>query len=170
MKTLLFLFLLPLGALAQKMTAVEYNDKIIGYQNEIGYKLLAIGEYIGSEEITTEEGANAVRLEALEVTRESIKGLEKMGAFKGDDALRKSALNLFRFYEKIIKDQYAQMIDLIYKEDFSEADSDAISLLVAKITEEEMPLDQKFQTAQIAFAEKNNIELQDNPLQEELDK
>ncbi len=169
MKALFFIFLLPLGAFAQKMTAVEYNDKIVNCQNDIGYKMLAIGEYVGSEEETTKEGANLLRDSALKAAKKAVSELEKMGAYNGDDAMRKAALNLFRFYENILTNEYAQMVEILYKEDFTEADSDQLALLVQVVSEKEAPFDEKFETAQVAFAAKNGIELEENPLQEKID-
>ena len=169
MKTLLFLFLLPFTAFAQKMTAVEYNDKIVNCQNDIGYKMLAIGEYVGSGEETTKEEASNLREIALKAAKKAVSDLEKMGAYSGDDAMRQAALNLFRFYENILTNEYAQMVDILYKEDFTDADSEQLGLLVQVVSEKEAPFDEKFQDAQVAFAKKNGLELEENPLQEKID-
>ncbi len=172
MKTTLrlaLLLLLPLSGVAQKITEpVEYNDKIVGFQNDIGYKMLAMNDYIGGDDSNKQE-AHALRLELLQVTKESIAGIQKMTAFEGNDDLRKSALELFRFYQRVVENEYKEMIDILYSEDLSEDDIVALEEIVNRVTVEEGTYDDNFQTAQEAFAKKHNLELEENELQEEID-
>jgi len=172
MKTILklaLLLLLPLGSLAQKITEpVEYNDKIVGYQNNIGYKMLAMNEYIGGED-SNKERAHSLRLELLQTTKESISGVQKMPSFQGNDELRQSAIELFKFYQRVVENEYKQMIDILYSEELSEDDIATLEEMVNKITIEEGTYDENFQAAQEAFAKKHNLELEENELQEEID-
>lgn len=172
MKTTLKLFLLlllPLGSFAQKITEpVDYNDKIVGYQNNIGYKMVAMNDYIATDD-SNQERAHALRLELLQTTKESIAGVQKMTSFQGNDELRKSAIELFKFYERVIQTEYKEMIDILYSEDLSEDDVVTLEEMVNRITIEEGSYDDKFQQAQEAFAAKHNLELEENELQEEID-
>lgn len=170
MKALIFLlFLAPFAVSAQTgLTPVQYNDKIVDYQNEIGYALVAMIDYIGAEDSQL-AAAEALRLEVLKKTKASIAGLEKMTAYEGNDVLRKAALDLFRFYLRVVEVDYKKIIDIVYKEDITEADATALSELVVKIEDEEGKYDSTFEKAQLAFATTHNLELEENELQELID-
>jgi hypothetical protein len=167
MKSLLFLLLLiPVGSIAQKITdPVTYNDKIVQYQDNIGYAMVAMNEHIGTNESTL-SSAEELRLDLLKIILESIAGIKKMQAFDGNDDMRKAGLALFQFYEKAVSTDYREAINILYKEDLSEDDITVLEGIVAKITEEESEFDIAFEEAQTAFAKKHNIDLEENELQE----
>ncbi len=167
MKSLLFfLLLIPVGSTAQKITdPVVYNDKIVEYQDQIGYAMVAMNEHIGTDESTL-SSAEELRLDLLKIIVESISGIKKMQAFDGNDDMRKAGLALFQFYERAVATDYKEAISILYKEDLSEDDITVLEGIVVKITEDESEFDIAFEKAQTAFAKKHNIELEENELQE----
>jgi hypothetical protein len=168
MKNLLVaLLLLPLFAAAQT-DPVVYNDKIVAYQNDIVSGMLNLNEAINVE-TSTRESIETLRVQLVKTAQTSIANTQKMSAFEGSSELRDAAVALFKFYEGVIKDEYRQMIDILYKEDITEEDFVNLDNLLQRVTEEEVAYDERFQNAQAAFAEKHGLELMENELQEEID-
>lgn len=167
MKSLLFILLLiPVVGIAQKITdPVLYNDKIVDYQNNIGYAMVAMNEHIGMDGSTL-SSSEELRLNLLKIIKESIVGVNKMESFDGNDDLRKAGLALFKFYEQAVSIDYKEAISILYKEDLSEDDVSALEAIAAKITADESEYDIAFEDAQVAFASKHNIDLEKNELQE----
>lgn len=168
MKNLLIAFLmLPLFAAAQT-DPVAYNDKIVNYQNQVVAGMLSLNESINIE-TTTHESIEKLRLELVKTAQSSISGTQKMPGFDGSTELRDAAVALFKFYEDVIQDEYKQMIDIIYKEEITEDDYANLTIILERVTQEEVAFDERFQNAQAAFARKHGLELIDNELQEEID-
>ena len=171
MKTF-FIFLvsaLPFFAGAQSDdAAIAYNDHIVELQNRIGYKMVAFNEKVG-EEGSTRESVDVYYQDLLAETREVIKEAEKIAPFEGNVALRNSAINLFKFYEKVITTDYKRMLDIIYAPEISDEMYEELTNILAKVTEEEAGYDQAFQTTQEIFANKYGFDLTPNELQEEMD-
>lgn len=147
--------------------AVAYNDNIVELQNRIGYKMVAFNEKVG-EEGSTRESAEVYYQALLNETRKVIKEAEKIGPFDGNVSLRNSAINLFKFYEKVITTDYKRMLDIIYAAEVSDEMYDELAEILAMVTEEEAEYDQAFQSEQVQFAEKYGFELTENELQEEM--
>lgn len=169
MKILFLLLLLPVVGFTQKITdPVVYNDKIVDYQNDIITAMLELSGSVGSDGYTLEM-CEEIRLKTLKIANQSIAGVNKMQAFNGNDDLRKAALQLFQFYERIISNDYKDVMEIVYKEDVSDEDIARLEELSVKVTEDETALDLVFEEAQIAFAEKNGFDLKENELQEDID-
>jgi hypothetical protein len=169
MKNLLIAFLLlPLFAVAQTKDPIAYNDKIVGYQNDVVSGMLSLNESI-SLETSTRESIEALRLELVKTAQTSIANTQKMPAYDGSTELRDAAVALFKFYEGVIKDEYKQMIDIVYMEEITEEDYANLNIILQRVTEEEVAFDERFQNAQGAFARKYGLELIENELQEEID-
>lgn len=171
MKTLFLLLVLLTSGLAsaQKFSsAVEYNDHIVDLQNEIGYKMIAFNEQVGGENSTMEQ-VQPFFDDLLSTTRDVIQRLEKVQPWENNKELKLAALELFRFYERTIDKDYRQMIGIVYKAEMTDEDYQALTEILAKVTEDEKAFDNRFQLAQQAFADKYNIDLEKNELQEELD-
>lgn len=171
MKTILLLFVLMVSGLAtaQKFsTAVEYNDHIVGLQNEIGYKMVAFNEQVGGE-TSTMESVQPYFEDLLATTRDVIKRLEKVSPWEKNTELKSAALELFRFYETTIDKDYRHMIEIVYKSDMTDDDLAELTTILEKVTVDEKAYDQRFQDAQQAFADKYGFVLERNELQDELD-
>jgi hypothetical protein len=169
MKNLLFaLLLLPIATAAQIKDPIIYNDKIVGYQNDVVTEMLNLNESINLDN-STHASIEAQRLQLLKTAQRSVSDTQKMPAFEGNTELRDAAVSLFKFYEGIIRNEYKQMIDIIYKEEITEDDLATLNALVARITEDEIAFDERFEKAQSAFARVHGLDLIENELQEEID-
>jgi hypothetical protein len=169
MKNLLFaLLLLPLATAAQTKEPIVYNDKIVGYQNDVVNEMLNLNASI-NQEGSTHASIEAQRLQLLKTAQRSISDTQKMQAFEGNSELRDAAVSLFKFYDGVIRTEYKQMIDIIYKEEITEDDLTELNALVVRITEEEITFDERFKKAQSAFARTHGLDLIENELQDEID-
>lgn len=171
LKSIMLLFVLATtGAVsAQTFTnAVDYNDHIVGLQNEIGYKMIAFNEEVSSENASA-ASVKPFYDDLLTTTKNVIVKLEKVKPFEKNVELKSSAMDLFKFYETTISEDYKEMIELIFGDELDEAAMTRVQELLVKVTEAEAAVDAKFKNAQEAYAKKYNIDLEENELQEEID-
>lgn len=148
-------------------TAVEYNDYIVKLQEktirkslDLG-KVLETGDSLAIRKSFDEFGAQA---------KTSLEELKKLDTFEGEVELRDNALKLFQFYVTIYEKDYKEMIDLVTKKDINKNDLKRVDEIVAKVSAEETQFDAGFATAQQTFAKKHNMKIQQNNLQNEIDK
>lgn len=163
MKKLLFAFLLLFSvhfSFAQDQEAIAYNDKIVTEQTKIAESILSFSNN------PNEFGLSQIQKQA----EESLNTIKSMKPYKGEKNFLNCAKNLFKFYIDITKNEYKQMLSLITESSkYSEKELvDKVQKLTNSLTKKEKPLDEKFQAAQVAFAEKFNFKLTKNALQEEL--
>jgi hypothetical protein len=163
-KFFLLLLVIPfaLSASAQK-DALEFNDIIVGEQTKIGQKLIDFNYAV--EAGTDTDLPLKLTLEQIKV---SLAEVEKI-SWQDGAALKKSAIELFKFYQSIVSNEYVEMVNIIEKPELSEADITRVNELMASITEREAKLDAEFAAQQEAFAKLNNFTLTENELQDELD-
>jgi hypothetical protein len=144
--------------------ALEYNDYIVEAQNKIGKSLLDLMAIVNTAESTHEQAKAS--LQVLNNTIDlSINTLENLEEYSPDYGLRKSALDLFRFYQRTMRNQYVILTDEIY------SDNPNVELLdktMAQISQEEKTYDDAFQSAQEQFARANNFVLEQNSMQEQI--
>jgi hypothetical protein len=171
LKSIMLLFVIALSSAVSAQTftnAVDYNDHIVGLQNEIGLKMIAFNEQVSSEYANT-ESVMPYYDDLLKTTQDVIKKLEKVKPFEKNVELKNAAMDLFRYYETTISVDYKEMIQLIFGGELDEAAMTRVQELLVKVTEAEAVVDTKFKSAQEAYAKKYNIDLEENELQQEID-
>jgi hypothetical protein len=170
MKKLVYLLFIvaALGAIGceKKLTATEYNNKIINEQSKV---LDLVLEFTAKVDSSDMKGARAL----LDITGvqcdSSIKIIEAMGPFEEDASFKDAAIDLFKFYKRAFAQDYKELLDIIEKEEPTMDDLDRINTIVEKVGDEEKVVDDKIQTAQKAFADKHNVKITDNSLQDKID-
>lgn len=169
-KTIALLFLLPLHLFGQTTDeAIAYNDKIVGLQNNIIEKILAFNENLERED-ATKESQNMYLNDLKKVAAASLKEIGTYKAFYGNTELRDAGKALFQFYNDLINATYTEMIEIVFKDEITDADFERLNTILEKVTAEEAVYDDRFQRAQEAFAKKYNLELEENEYQKEIDK
>jgi hypothetical protein len=166
---MLFALLFVMHSKAQTFTsAQEYNDYIVNVQVSIGEKMLAFNDIVGDENVTLEYAIS--ELNAMVAFADGvIAKTSKITPFEKNIELKESAIALFRFYRQILNEDYRKMVTIYYDPNLNEESIKEMEVILESISQREAPLDERFQTAQIAFAEKYNLELLENELQEEID-
>ena len=171
MKSVLMLFalLFVVQSKAQTFaTAQEYNDYIVNVQVSIGEKMLAFNDIVGEENSTLEYAISELNA-TVAFADDAIAKASKITPFEKNSELKESALALFRFYRQILNEDYRQMVSIYFDPNLNEESIKEMEAILESISQREASLDKRFQTAQIAFAEKYNLELLENELQEEID-
>lgn len=148
-------------------TAIEYNDFIVKLQEKTIRKTLALGEVlVKGDSLAIHKSFDEFGTQA----KASLDELKKLDTFEGEAELRDNALKLFQFYVTIYEKDYKEMIDLVTKKEISEKDLKRVDEIVAKVAADETQFDAGFAAAQQTFAKKHNMIIQQNNLQNEIDK
>ena len=169
--SLFLLICLVLGAKAQAPTfnsGVDYNDYIVGLQNNIGKAIVEFNEVMGGEEVT-KASIEPYYLSMKLAAQQAVIKTKALGPYKGNTELRNAAVNLFQFYVETFGNEYREMIDLVIEAEITEATLVRVNEILASVTEKEGGLDQAFQMAQGNFAKQFGFSLTENELQEEID-
>lgn len=143
---------------------VKYNDYIVNEQNEIGESLLALMGVINDETSTLDIARSY--LAALNSTIDhTIADMNNLEELKNDYGLKKSAMDLFGFYKRIMSDKYSVIITQLYAEI---PDVELITRITGEVTDEEKGFDAAFQQAQQSFASGYGFTLSPNSMQDDL--
>lgn len=145
-------------------SAIEYNDFIINNQTKIIRSFLNLANLAGTEEFAKH------RKETLSICDKAIKEVASMGDYDGDTKFRDAAVNLFKFYKRIITNEFNEMNTLLMDENFDEKSLQKITELQEQVSQEEMSYDNQLQKCQGAFASKHGFEIEKSELQDAIDK
>lgn len=142
-------------------TAVAYNDFIVGEQTKVGE---AIKQFINTYSNSTDSSlVQQARKAIVKQADSAVKHLRAATSFKGDTALKQSAIRLFKFYSVSAANEYNQLVQLAFDTKKStEQLNKEIAAIAKDITEREKAYDIDFQEAQKAFATKHNMSLTEN--------
>lgn len=163
----LFVLTATLTACEPKISATDYNNTIVGEQGKIVNKMLDMTAKINNNQFK----AALDELDgAIAQCDSSIATVTKLGAFEDDSKFHDAALDLFKFYKKILSNEYRKMLEILNKEDISMEDVAEIDNLTKNIEGEEAKYDNAMQNAQEEFAKKHDVKITDNSLQEKIDK
>lgn len=139
-------------------TAVEYNDYIVDQQTAVGAAITAYMNEV-DDSLSTKESCNKQRLLSLAKVKDCRNNIKAMPAWKGDAGLRDTALLLFDFYVRTFENSYAQVLDLIFTDPFTEETELALDKLVAELSADEAVYDSWFLNCQERFALKYGFTL-----------
>lgn len=147
--------------------AIHYNDRIVGCQNRIIEKMLALADSFS----TTDPTPMQEKLRALKKQiDESLADVSRLQGFKGSTRLRDAAVALFVFYRDIASSEYAELVAILGKgENISDNDRERLQEIQTAITAREAPFDLELQAAQKEFALKFNITVSENKYQKKID-
>ncbi len=153
-KTIFLLLLIPVAfSVSAQIDGASYNDMIVDEQTKIGNKIVGFSTAESNEDM---ELAHTILLQQVDA---SIAVIQKLGAWKGDGALQSSTLRLFNFYKSIVSVEYREILNLMKKEELSEADAARLDAITADIVAREATYDNDFAAQQEAFAARNGFDL-----------
>jgi hypothetical protein len=146
--------------------AAEYNEYIMENQKDIVNVFLEFGKAVENDL----DSADRTLDKGVKISDKALFNLKGMPAFKGDSAFRNAAIQSFEFYGYIIANEYRQIIS-IRRKGVNQTDEDFAFLngLPELIGKREEKYDRAFHNAQKAFADKNNLSLVKNELQDKVD-
>lgn len=147
-------------------SAVEYNDYIVGRQTTLMRNIMDFVKVAESDLDSAEKMLDKY----VKETGAMITEIKGMPPYKGDSTLRDAAVGIFGFYKKIFDKDYRDILHLRSEQDGTSTDiEDRIQQIVKNVEDEEKGFDNRFQSAQKAFARKNNMKLIENEMQKEFD-
>lgn len=148
-------------------SAQEYNDYIVKRQTILMQDVMDFVKVSQNDLDSAERMLDNFVTKTKTMTTE-IKG---MPAYKSDSTLRDAAVDIFGFYARVFDSDYRDLIHLKKEQNgTSQEIEDRIMGIVKKVTQEEAGYDNKFQSAQKNFAQKNNLKLLENEMQKKFDK
>ena len=170
MKKLFYLFVISAvattAACKKKITATEYNNKIINEQSKVLDLVLEFNAKIDQDSFAQ---ARSLLDKTVVQCDSSINTIDALGEFDGDAAFKNAAIDLFKFYKRIFSQDYKELLDIIEMSEPTDGDYLRAADIAKKIENEEKVVDDKIQSTQKAFADKHNVIITDNDLQEKID-
>lgn len=145
--------------------AIQYNDFIVNKQTEVAKQIMQFAAESQTDLNTAEQTIN----QAVSKVSQTITAIEGMPDWKGNTALRDSALSLFRFYKTIFSDDYRRIIAMQKDGTVSQEEKTEYYQITQKINSSEAKLDAGFKTAQKDFALQNGFKVATNELQGKID-
>lgn len=148
--------------------AIEYNDFVINEQNVIGSKILVLITII-QDPTATKEQANEALADAVRTSQKAVEGMGNVTPYEGGERFHKAATELFSFYNSMFRNEYKEVVDLVFSEEITAEDEVRMGELVEIISNKEAGFDQEFSGAQNEFAQRHNFTLRKNELQDQFD-
>ncbi|MBI5326174.1 MAG: hypothetical protein HZB41_13040 [Ignavibacteriae bacterium] len=150
-----------------EMTPLDYNDAIIAEQTKIINTMLELSNSFNNSDVNVMDD----KLEGLnKQTSKSIEVLENMEPYEGNNELRASALELFKFYESLSEKEFDEMVEILKKKNkITNDDITRMGEINKSIVERETILDRNLSQAQHSFALKYNFTVEKNKLQNKID-
>ena len=147
-----------------KLTALEYNDAIIGIQMQILTPMMKTMELEGADVVADLKATIAT-------TEKSIDELKNMAVYKGGEEMKTTALDLFNFYLSTMKGPWMEACVLFAEkgENMNEEEVARFQELLSSAGKEEVKYDEAFGKAQNEFAKANKFEIERNAMQDEID-
>ena len=147
------------------INAVSYNDSIIEEQSKVIKYMLDMTRNMESNlseaDKQREAGVNQAKL--------SIRKIEMLGDFKGDNSLGNAAMDMFKFYQNTFESDFKEMLSILKKEKIDSLDIQRVSEINASLAVKETQVHSAFEIEQKKFAQKNGFEMKENEMQKDLD-
>lgn len=142
-------------------TAVDYHNYILAEQEKVVSAVIEFSNHFNSND--------SILLENYQNTKSNIKSaledIRHMPPFESDSSFRDACIPLFELYYSAMDVEYREMVDLFIKKDFSKKTQDRVTFLLNSINEREKKLDYRMKQAQADFAQKFNLDIKTNPVQ-----
>lgn len=164
---LLFVAIVALVGCGKKVDPTEYNNTIVGEQSKIVNHMLEMTDQINKSQF--KEALVGID-GSIAQCDSSIKKVSELEPYEGDAKFRDAAVDLFKFYKKILDNEYRKMLVVLNKPEITMEDVDQIDKLTGGIEAEETKYDNAMKVAQEEFAKKYDVKIVDNTLQEKIDK
>ncbi len=156
--------LLIFSAQAQNKKAAKYNNTIIDIQHKLTPDVV---DFFKAFEKGNLEELKAKKAKLVKDFDKAIVKVNKMQAFEGDTKLRDAMLAWLKLYESSLDAEYNHIIEAAGKPKDKRTDEDRAKLekLSKELIAKEVETDQNFETAQVEFAKRHNLELVEYPIE-----
>jgi hypothetical protein len=152
-----------------KLTPIEYNDSIIGFQEKVIKKVLDFSQNFQMLDTTQREARlNDVIIEI----DNSIGSLKNLSPFYGNTKLREAALVWMNFFRNAFDREYREIISIEKKpeNEISENDNIRMNDLSKSVAEREIQIHKDFKKIQQEFYKQFDIKGRENEMNQEIEK
>ncbi len=155
--------LLIFSAQAQNKQAAKYNNKIIDIQHKLTPDVVNFFKAFENGNLEDLKAKKALLSKDFD---KAIVKVTAMKPFEGDAKLRDAMLSWLKLYESSLDTEYNHIIELASKPKDKRTDEDRAKLekLSKELIAKEIETDQNFETAQIEFSKRHNLELVEYPI------
>lgn len=150
----------------QFKTPVEYNQYIVNEQQKVVNIMISFSNKFNTTDSLLMVNYNYTKNELKKV----LENIRKLPPYEGDESLKNAALPLFELYYSAMDIEYKEIVSLFIKKDFGNKTQERVNSLLQSINEREKLLDVKFKQAQTDFAKKYDLKIENNQLQQEVNK
>lgn len=137
-----------------------YNDDLVNAQTKVYSKIDSLEAFLNAD-VIDESAVDGALEDAILVDSLSIKKVEKMGAYLGDDKFQKATIDLFTEVKSLLENNYKELYELYKKpiEDWEDADFDKMYDIWDAIDDGISTKEDAFTDAQNNFADANDLTL-----------
>ncbi|WP_129019507.1 LIC11966 family surface protein [Edaphocola flava] len=147
--------------------ATDYNNKIVEEQSKI---IKSVFELVNVMQTSDSLHAQQKRAELVTIVDAAIKNAHTL-SYSGDDkGLKASYQKLLQFYKKTMSEDYTEIIAISFNKNAKASDAQRVQEKVDAISTAESAVDKEFQDAQMAFAKAHDMKVQENELQQQINK
>ena len=144
--------LLLLGACT---TPADYNTSIMREVNRVERSALEIARLLGEKDF---DAALIAFQEGKAQTSASLRRLQRMSAFRDDDALRQAAIDFVAFYDGLFTEEYQQMFDLLQRgAPYTMDEADLLFEMKNNISKQGVDVKQRLVNENVAFVRRYNL-------------
>ena len=149
--------------------AIRYNDRIVDSQGKI---ILKIFDLAKAFEKSDPDEMDAKLLDLQTQIDESLVTVSAMESFDGYVRLRDAAIELFKFYQDISREEYQEIVEILSQpqSDITKDDYYRLQDIQADVEEREADLDKELQAAQQEFAKIHGFQVKANKYQKQIDR
>lgn len=141
----------------QTENAVAYNDSLVKSFDPVIDRMIEFESAIYDDEAPLEE----IYKEMKNISDSSIAYIEKIPTFQDGESLKQRAIDVLKFYIRIITENYQKILTLITSSDnLSEEAEDFIDYLLRESYKEESNVMEAFEKEQKNFARKHNFKIE----------
>jgi len=127
---------------------IEYNDYIVQQQINIRNEIDVMNKIISDLTSTKSMAMDQIKV-LIGVSKQSIDNLNNLKIMQPDFQFKATAINLLKFYKRIIETTYIELINEIYA---STPDNNKLNELIELIIKEESDYDSAYLSSQKEFA------------------
>jgi hypothetical protein len=139
--------------------AVAFNDSIIKSFDPIIDRMIEFEMAIYDDEADIEK----MYIEIKSFSDSVLANVEKMPAFQDGDSLKQRAIDVLKFYNRIITEDYQKIVSILNASDTLSVEAEAfIEFLLRESYKDEGPVMEAFEKEQKNFARRHNFKIE-NP-------
>lgn len=152
-----------------KLTPVEYNDSIIGFQEKVIRKVIDFSQNFQMLDTIQREAKLNDIISEIDI---SISILKQLPPFYGNSKLKDAALIWLNFYRSSFDREYREIITIAKKPEAEITQNDIIRMsdLAKNVADRELQIHKDFEIVQQEYYKQFNIQGRQNELNSEIEK